>query len=157
MSKVQFIRVTNKLAKLARSGGGITVSTAVKRANAALDGVKDASIAIIDEHLAEIERAYGAGNPNRADLSLDELYDRAAKIIDAGAGLPGSGLVECARAVCELVTRSRAHHTCDWDAVEVHVSTLKVLRAQGRNLSASQRKLLLKGLSDVTDKRAGEG
>jgi hypothetical protein len=39
----------------------------------------------------------------------------------------------------------------------VHIATLKVLRAQGQSLTAAQRKSVLKGLSDVTTKRVGEG
>jgi hypothetical protein len=132
------------------------VGEAVKRANAALDDLKDASIAIIDDQLAEIDRLFGPGNPDRAGLSLDILYAQASQIIDAGGGLTGSGLEECARAVCDLVSLSRANNTCDWDAIDVHIATLKVLRAQGQSLTASQRLTLLKGLSDVTAKRAGE-
>jgi hypothetical protein len=145
------------LAQLARGRGGIAVGEAVKRANAALDDLKDASIAIIDEQLAEIDRLFGSGNPDRADLSLDLLYEQASQIIDAGGGLPGSGLEECARAVCDLVSLSRANNTCDWDAIDVHIATLKVLRVQGQSLTALQRLTVLKGLSDVTAKRAGEG
>jgi hypothetical protein len=157
MSGAIFRHVPNKLAQLARGRGGIAVGEAVKRANAALDGLRDASVAIIDEQLFEIDRLFGPGNPDRAGLSLDILYAQASQIIDAGGGLPGSGLEECARAVCELVSLSRANNTCDWDAIDVHIATLKVLRAQGQSLSASQRLTLLKGLGDVTAKRAGEG
>jgi hypothetical protein len=149
--------VPNKLAQLARGRGGIAVGEAVKRANAALNDLKDASIAIIDEQLAEIDRLFGSGNPDRTGLSLDLLYEQASQIIDAGGGLPGSGLEECARAVCDLVSVSRANNTCDWDAIDVHIATLKVLRAQGQSLTALQRMTVLKGLSDVTAKRAGEG
>jgi hypothetical protein len=152
-----FRRVPNKLAQLARGRGGIAVGEAVKRANAALNDLKDASIAIIDEQLAEIDRLFGSGNPDRTGLSLDLLYEQASQIIDAGGGLPGSGLEECARAVCDLVSVSRANNTCDWDAIDVHIATLKVLRAQGQSLTALQRMTVLKGLSDVTAKRAGEG
>lgn len=157
MSNVRFIRAPNKLAELARGKGGLSAGEAVKRANVALERLKDASIAIIDENLALIDQAYGPGNPDRVNLSLDSLYDNASRIIDAGGGLPGSGLEECARKVCELVDRSRANHTRDWDAVDVHIATLKVLRAQGQSLTAAQRKSVLKGLSDVTTKRVGEG
>ncbi|MCA6299280.1 MAG: hypothetical protein IM624_08775 [Phenylobacterium sp.] len=156
MSGAIFRRVPNKLAQLAVGRGGIAVGEAVKRANAALDDLKDASIAIIDDQLAEIDRLFGPGNPDRAGLSLDILYAQASQIIDAGGGLTGSGLEECARAVCDLVSLSRANNTCDWDAIDVHIATLKVLRAQGQSLTASQRLTLLKGLSDVTAKRAGE-
>ena len=100
---------------------------------------------------------FGSCNPDRTGLSLDLLYEQASQIIDAGGGLPGSGLEECARAVCDLVSVSRANNTCDWDAIDVHIATLKVLRAQGQSLTALQRMIVLKGLSDVTAKRAGEG
>ena len=159
MSGVKFIRVSNKLAKLAkvpRGKGGIAAGEAVKRATVALATLKDASVEIIDERLALIEQLYGSGIPDRTTLSLDRLYESASQIIDAGGGLPNSGLEEAARAVCELVARSRANNTCDWDAIDVHLATLKVLRSQGQKLTAAQRKTVLQGLSDVTAKRAGE-
>jgi hypothetical protein len=157
VSGVKFIKVPNKLAQFARRKGGIAAGEAVKRANVALDGLKDASIAIIDEQLGLIDQTYGTGNAGRAALTLDGLYSNASQIIDAGSGLPNSGIEEAARAVCELVVRSRASNICDWDAIDVHLATLKVLRAQGQKLTAAQRKTILQGLSDVTDKRAGEG
>ena len=157
MSGAIFRRVPNKLSQLAVGRGGITVAEAVKHANTALDELKDTSIAIIDEQLLEIDRMFGPGNPERDGLSLDILYEKASRIIDAGGGLPDSGLDECARAVCDLVVRSRANRICDWDAIDVHIATLKVLRIQGQSLSATQRCTVLKGLSDVTAKRAGEG
>jgi len=157
VSNVRFIRAPNKLALLARSKDGLSAGEAVRRANVALQSLEAASVDIIDENLALIDQAYGPGNPDRVNLSLDGLYDHASRIIDAGGGLPGSGLAECARKVCELVDRSRANHTRDWDAVDVHIATLKVLRAQGQSLTAAQRKSVLKGLSDVTTKRVGEG
>lgn len=156
MSGVKIVRVPNKLTQLVKRGAGIAVGEAVKRADAALESLEDASLAIIDEELAAIDLLYGAGNPDRASLSLDQLYEHASRIIDAGGGLPGSGVEEAARAICELVARSRASKIRDCDAVDVHVATLKVLRAQGQKLSSAQRKTVLQGLSDVTDKRARE-
>ena len=156
MTDVKFIKVPNRLAKLTRAKGGIAVGEAMKQAEHAIEGLRDASLAVIDDNLAEIYHRYGPGSPKREMETLDGLYGLASRIIDAGGGLPDSGLEEAARAVCELIARSRASDVRDWDAIDVHVATLKVLRTEGQKLSELQRQTILKGLSDVTAKRAGE-
>ena len=156
MTGVKFIRMPNRLGKLTRAKGGVAVGEALKQADVAIEGLREASLAVIDENLAEIYNLYGPGSSRRASEPLDRLYELASRIIDAGGGLPESGLEEAARAVCELIARSRASDVRDWDAIDVHVATLKVLRAEGQKLSAIQRQTILQGLSEVTAKRAGE-
>lgn len=156
MTGVKFIRMPNRLGKLTRAKGGVAVGEALRQADVAIEELREVSLAVIDENLAEIYHIYGSGNSRRASEPLDRLYDLASKIIDAGGGLPESGLEEAARAVCELIARSRASDVRDWDAIDVHVATLKVLRAEGQKLSEIQRQAILQGLSEVTAKRAGE-
>lgn len=152
------LRVPNRLSARAKSRGGIAAGEAVTRAEAAVESLRAISLGIIDAQLNEIERLYGPGGSRRETGELTDLYDRALDIVESSSGLPGSGLEDAARAVCEFVALSQAAHLCDWDAVDVHVAALKVLRSEGQQLKPSQRKAILKGLQDVMQKRAtGDG
>jgi hypothetical protein len=65
-------------------------------------------------------------------------------------GLPGSGVDEAAKALCELVSRSGDQ--VDWDAVDVHVATIRLLRVNGQALPAPERQKVLGGLRAIADK-----
>ncbi len=146
------VRVPNTLAARAQSRGGMAAGEAVKLAEKSMDGLRAVSLGIVDAKLAELHRLFGADGARRQGKDLGALYDLALEIIEASSGLPGSGLDEAARAVCDLASVCQQHGLCDWDAVDVHLATLTLLRAQGQTFKASERTRILKGLHAVTAK-----
>lgn len=147
-------RVPNPLSERAKARGGLSAGQATMRADAAIEALREVSLGIIDAHLAAIDRLYGPGGPRRDTGDLSDLYDCALGIVESGSGLPGSGLEDAARAACDFVALSQAAHVCDWEAVDVHIAALRVLRSEGQQLKPAQRKAILKGLQGVTQKRA---
>jgi hypothetical protein len=149
------IRIPNRLAARTLARGGQAAGDSVNRAEQAIKALSEVSLKLIDDHLAEIARLYGdvALRPETGDLQ--GLYDRALDIIDVSSGLPDSGLEDAARAVCDLVSRSQLANAFDWEAVDVHLAALKVLRANGQTLTLAQRQVILQGLAEVTKVRAG--
>jgi hypothetical protein len=150
-----FTRTTSKLATQGKARGGTAAGDAIRQAEKAIESLRGVSLGIIDAQLTEIDRLYGPAGTRRETNDLTELYDRALEIIESASGLPKSGLEDAARAVCEFVSRSQALQVCDWDAVDVHVAALRVLRMEGAKLKGAQRKAILTGLQDVMEKRAG--
>ncbi|WP_310540963.1 chemotaxis protein CheE, partial [Phenylobacterium sp.] len=110
----------------------------------------------IDTHMAEIERRFGTGASGRAAEPFEDLYTLSSRIIDVGMGLPESGIDDGARAICEMVARSRARGALDWASVDVHLAALKLLRSSGQKLTAAQRASVLSGLGNVLTKRVGD-
>ncbi len=155
MSGVRMYKVPNRIARLALGNGGVTVRQAVQQANAALDELRPPCLEIIDEVMAEIERRFGAGAAGRKAEPLGDLYALGLKIIEVAIGLPNSGIDEGARALCDMVDRSLAKDVVAWEAIDVHLQTLMLLRARGQAFTPEQRNAVLIGLKKVTTKKVG--
>jgi hypothetical protein len=63
---------------------------------------------------------------------------------------------DAARSFCGLVDLSHELDIQAWDAIDVHIETLRLLRAAGAAMSATQRQTILDGLIQVTRKRVGD-
>jgi len=155
MSNVKIIRVKSKLAAQVFRSGGITASQAVKQAGNGIKSMRDAGIAMVDETLGKIDAQFGSSMKARETEDLEDLYRLSARIIDSSACLPDSGVERAARALCELVDASAMGGSLDWEAVDVHVASLKLLRMMGAQMTAAEREQVLGGLDEVIKKRAG--
>ena len=156
MTAARKFKIKSRLATLAFRSGGVTASQALKQANAAVETLREPSLAMIDSLLAKIDDRFGPGATNRPEESFEDLYLLCSNIIDISLYLPGSGLDEAARATCELVDLSGRIGAWDWTAIDVHIGAMKVLRTAGMAMSAHQRRSILDGLAKVTHKRVGD-
>lgn len=156
MSNVRIFKVPYRIARLALGGGGISARMAVKQADAALNELRPSLVEAIDEHLAEIERRFGVSAASRASEPLADLYTLGVDVIDVCDGLPGSGVDEAAKALCDLVDRSLSRDVTNWEAIDVHLRALHLLRAHGLSFSAEQKESVLVGLKQVTIKQMAD-
>jgi hypothetical protein len=147
--------VKSRLAAIAFQSSGVSANQALKQADKGLESLRGPGLAAIDAALAEIEARYGHGAPNRLGEPFEELYRLSAGVIDMAMFVPGSGLDDAARCFCSLVDLSHELDIRAWDAVEVHIEALKLLRTAGAAMSAAQRQSILDGLVQVTRKRVG--
>ena len=150
MSVAKFIKVPNRLGAMILGGGGKTAVEAVKIADAVLEELRPRMLVDLDGRLEELEARFGPKAAARADEPLQALYDCALAAVELSGALPNSGLDEAARAICELVSRSDG--VADWEAVDVHLAAVKMLRVGGRSLAEPQRAAILQGLADVCQK-----
>ncbi len=149
MNTVKKIPWTNRLAALVMEPGGMRASDAIARADANLEAVRDDCIAAIDRHLERIEELHGDATQKATPAVKDEMYERANEIHGL-AGIFGLGpLGEAAFSLCELLDRLRATRVWKPEAVDVHLSALRLLRhpPQGGGAEA-----MLQGLRTVTDR-----
>ena len=156
MSNVRKFRVKTKLATEALKGGGITASEALKRADEGLEPLREPCLVTVDRCLAEIDARFGAKASDRGKQEFEDLYTLSSQIIDSSLGLPNSGIEHAARALCDLADLSLEKGIRDWQAVDVHIETLKLLRFRGQAFSQEQRQAVLDGLKKVTLKRVGD-
>ncbi len=155
MSNVKIIRVKSKLAAQVFRSGGITAGQAVKQAANGIASMREAGIAMVDETLGKIETQFGVGVKGRERADMEDLYRLSARVIDSSACLPDSGVDRAARALCGLVDASAIAGSLDWEAVDVHVASLKLLRAVGAQMTSTERDQVLSGLDKVIKKRTG--
>ena len=156
MSKVRKFKVKSRLATLAFQSGGISANQALKQADAGLDSLREPGLAALDSALAEIDARYGPAAANRMNEPLDELYRLSCNVIDMALFVPGSGMDDAARSFCGLVDLSHELDIPAWDAIDVHIEALRLLRMAGAAMSAQQRQTILDGLIKVTRKRVGD-
>jgi hypothetical protein len=155
VSKVRKFRVKSRLATIAFQSNGVSANQALKQAEAGLQTLSGTGLAAIDAAMAEIDTRYGPNARNRQDEPFEDLYRLGAGIIDMAMFLPGSGVEDAARCLCSLVDLSHELDVRAWDAVDVHIEALRLLRAAGAAMSPGQRKSILDGLMQVTRKRVG--
>lgn len=123
--------------------GGLRVEDALSRANKALDLVRDACLAAIDSHIADLD-AFVRG---RSIDGLGAAY-HAAKEIYGLSGTHGlSELSNGAHSLCELLSRIEGDDpVVPWMIAQVHVDALKKLRHPSLGADAPARIAIVEGL-----------
>ncbi len=154
---VRKFRPPNRLAAMIKDKGGILAKDAVAAAEAGVESLREASMAALDEALAEIERRFGRAAQNRADESFEVLYLLASKVIDVSVFVADAGIDKAAMSLCGLADSCAEAGAWRWDAVDVHLNALKLLRAMGAQLPVEQRDAMLQGLYQVSHYRPEEG
>jgi hypothetical protein len=152
MSVVRKFRAPNRLSMLVKANGGVMAKDALTAADAALEPLRAESLAVLDAALAEIEARFGKpAATTRASQAYRDLYALALRIIDVSGFLPGSCVDQAAISFCALVDNCAEADAWRWDAVDVHINALRLLRTSG--LGADQRRAVIDGLNKVSQRR----
>jgi hypothetical protein len=154
---VRKFRPPNRLASMIKERGGILAQDAIIAAEAGVESLREASLAALDETLAEIERRFGKAAEGRDSEPFDALYLLGSRIIDVGQFVSDSGVDKAAVSLCTLADSLAEAGVWRWDAVDVHLNAFKLLRAMGAQLPAAQREAMLEGLYQVSHYRPHEG
>lgn len=153
---VRKFRPPNRLAAQIKAGGGVLAKDALAAAEAGVETLREASMAALDETLALIERRFGKAAEGRATESYETLYLLASRIIDVGVFVADAGIDKAAMSLCGLADSCAEGKAWRWDAVDVHLNALKLLRSVGAQLPAAQRDAMLQGLYRVSHYRPEE-
>ncbi|GGL32931.1 chemotaxis protein CheE [Caulobacter rhizosphaerae] len=155
MSVMRKFRAPNRLSMLVRANGGVTAKDALAAADAALEPLRAESLAVLDAALAEIDARFGRpAAATRAAGAFQDLYALALRIIDVSGFLPGSCVDQAAVSFCALVDNCAEAGAWRWDAVDVHINALRLLRTA--DLSPDQRRAVIDGLNKVSQRRIDE-
>ena len=152
MSTVRKFRAPNRLSMLVRADGGMMARDALAAADAALEPLRAESLAVLDAALAEIDARFGRpAAATRAAGAFQDLYALALRIIDVSGFLPGSCVDQAAVSFCALVDNCAEAGVWRWDAVDVHINALRLLRTA--DLDPDQRQAVIAGLNKVSQRR----
>jgi len=154
--KAKKFKVKTRLSTLAFTPGGISAKDALARADVAIEKMRDPALAAIDQTLAEMEARFGAAAANRDNEPPEDLYILSSNIIDAAVCVRQTSIDQAAKAMCDLVDLSGEMGVWDWEAVDLHLSSLRMLRLAGESMSERERMAVLDGLLKVTRKRIGD-
>ena len=153
MSQVQVTQVRNRISSAIGQDRGITAGEAIKRGDEAMAALRVPCVQTIEDALSEIERRFGASALERSREPLPDLYLLASRIIDLAGFMPDTGIDQAANVLCEIVDMSILAKRTPWEAVDVTIGALQLLRTQGNRFSADQRAAIIMGLRDVIANR----
>ena len=152
MSVVRKFRAPNRLSMLIKANGGVMAKDALEAADAALEPLRAPSLAILDAALAEIDSRFGKpAAATRGGESFQDLYAQALKIIDVSGFLPGSCVDQASISLCALVDNCAEAGVWRWDAIDVHINALRLLRSAA--LAPDQRRAVIDGLNKVSQRQ----
>ena len=143
-------KIENRLAKSVVTKGGMSAREALSAAQAAVNEMRDPTIAEIDANLQEI---YALGDRMKAANAYDEeglqkMYLCANRVVAMGGVFGLAELGQAAYSLCELISRFQTLERFSWPLVQVHLDGLRLLRTPGDH-AADTREEVLNGLRQV--------
>jgi hypothetical protein len=143
----------NPLEALIRTAGGVRVVDALRQADANLELIREPCLADLDQQLDILDRLSAESGESANDGVKLEMYQRANDI-HAIAGVFGlAEMSDAAFCLCELIDRLRNQSAWSKPAVDVHLSSLRLLR----HPSKEDRAGVVEGLRRLTEKIAPLG
>lgn len=149
---VRKFRPPNRLASMIKDRGGLMAKDALAAAEANVEALRESSLAALDAALEAIEARFGPAAPDRASEEFETLYTMTLKVVDVSGFAADAGVDEAAVSLCALVDACAEAGAWRWDAVDVHLSALRLLRNVGASLPAAHRRGMLDGLHKVVQR-----
>jgi hypothetical protein len=134
----------NRLAKSVSSRGGMTAAEALSRAQAAVEEVREPSLAEIDSSLKQI---YELGDQMEAADAADEealqrMYVCANRVVAMGGVFGLAELGKAAYSLCELISRFQTLDRFNYKMIRVHQDGLRLLRNPADHPEAIRKEVL---------------
>ncbi len=148
MSEVKLIPWKSRLSKIIKQPGGVTVRGALKDAKLNLEKLRLECVVEIDAKLALMQQRFGHARERPSETEIDEFYRLSNDIVGVAGMFDLNALGEAAFSLCELLDRLKGAGQWDWPAVEVHLSSLTLLRHAKPD--APENQAVLMGLRKLT-------
>jgi len=156
MSVVRKFRPPNRLAKLIKDRGGLMAKDAIIAAEAGVESLREVSMAVLDETLAEIERRFGPAAADRQSESFEALYALTMRMIDVSTFVSDAGVDQAAVSLAATTDSCAETGAWRWNAIDVHLHALRLLRTVGAELPAADRQSMIDGLYKVSHRKVDE-
>jgi hypothetical protein len=154
MSEVKKSRMKPRLGQLmADKSGGMYVAEALKRADAALEVLREPSLTGIDDYISALDRLLAA--PLDDVVLIKALYDRAADIISLSGAERNASVEVAARSLCDLIDDAVAVTPTLLAAIKVHVASIKLLHRAAADPALQGP--VLQGLAALVEKQRNAG
>ncbi|WP_395646725.1 hypothetical protein [Terricaulis sp.] len=137
-----------RLKKLLKMPGGISVDTALDRAEEGVESLRESGVAAIDEKIGRIAQCARTG------AETEEAYRLANEIFNEAGVFGLVELSQAASSLCKLLSSEEGAR--NGAAFRVHADTLLALRNPGICGNAANRRAVLAGLHRITERFAEE-
>jgi hypothetical protein len=152
MSQVKKSRMRPRLAQLiSQKGGGLYVAEALKRADAALETLREPSLTGIDDYIAALDALLVSSAEDHA--RIEGLYARAADIVSLCGAERNEAVQVAARSLCELLDEADGLTPSALAGVKVHIGSIKLLHRA--DADPALQGPILQGLASVLEKQRG--
>lgn len=145
MTQARTVKVRTALSRQLSQPGGRSLAEAERLADAALQTHRADAFAELGRLLAELETAC----MSRSEADQPRVYALAASIVDLAGFFDTGPFYDAAYSLCDLTDRTRERGLWSWDAIRVHVQTLRLLHLAGLGSPAPDAAALLAGLHRV--------
>lgn len=146
---VEFLETPNTFEHMVDRPDGIQISDAVKRAEAKIAAYKETGLSATDDSIAQMQvictRLKTAPNPE----DERKIYLLANDVFASAGMFNQVELSEAAYSLCDLLGNRPDHVPLVWEAINVHISSMRMLR-QSSEGDPEKRQALLAGLKQVT-------
>jgi hypothetical protein len=154
--KAAFYEVETKLKTMVNRPDGIRVSDAVKKAEANVQSYKATGVASMDEKIAQLVEICERMRSGVTEADERKVYLLSNDIFDAAGMFGEPELSEAAYSLCEMIGNRADRVPLSWDAVNVHISTMRLLRQSASDADPAGRHAVLQGLRKVTARMLAE-
>jgi hypothetical protein len=152
----------NRLKQLVAAPGGMRAIDAIARAEQRLEAISETCLAGIDAKIEELSLLSATrGSDGGAGPTVDRIYQISNEVFAEGGVFGRAALSTAAHSLCELTGPGNDADGSVWEAIDVHVQSMKVLRRSDVETSDQMCRAVLDGLRAVSrrsqDRAAGSG
>lgn len=145
MTQARTIKVRTALSRQLSRPGGRSLVEAEQLADAALQTHRADAFAELARLVSDLEAVCAT----RTESDRARVYALAATLVDLAGFFDTGPFYDAAYSLCDLTDRIRSRGLWSWDAVQVHVQTLRLLLLAGLGNPGAGSATLLAGLRRV--------
>jgi hypothetical protein len=150
MTEVKKFWPKNRLKQLVAAPGGMLASEAIARAEQHLDTISESCLAGIDAKIEELGvLSSSRGGEGEAAATIDRIYQLSNEIFAEGGAFGRAALSTAAHSLCDLTGPGADNEGSVWEAIDVHVQSMRVLRRSDVETSDQMCRAVLDGLRAV--------
>ena len=143
------------LATMIGSAGGISVGTALARARANLETMREQALTVIDASITALETVPAPTGPEDMSARREQAYREATSLIDAAGPFELFDLCRAAAGLCDLIGALDPEQPFDWRIVTVHARSLRLLQTLPPE-AAPERAHILESLNEVVQRKLAQ-
>jgi len=148
------VRKSN-LATRMSSPGGISVDTAIARARANLETMREQALQVIEASISALEAIREPTGPGDMSEGREQAYRAATSLIDAAGPFELLDLCRAAAGLCDLIGALDPEQPFDWRIVTVHARSLRLLQTLPAE-ATRERAHILDSLSEVVKRKLAQ-
>ncbi len=155
MTVITHARRKSNLATMIDSAGGVSVGTALAKARANIEAMRDQALKIVDAAISTLEAIPAPTGPGDLPVRRDEAYGAATALIDAAGPFELLDLCRAAAGLCDLIGALEPGQPLDWRIVTVHARSLRLLQTLPPE-AVTERARILDSLGEVIERKLAQ-